>query len=183
MKYILSVVFILASAFPSAAAITSTQWGISTNNDITTYTYKLTSGESGDWITAFHVYAPILPGDIVDFSAPTGWLFTAEPDSEEEGLADIYWKIEDGEDFGLGYGQKLEVSFSVPSTFSTMQDYKIPGFLGNWGFESYLWEGWGVTVMFPPVPVPYTTTTAAPEPCSLAAVGFGILFLRAFRKK
>ncbi len=165
----------------SAGMATTAGAIVETVGDLTTYTYTITSSELNDLITSFHVYAPLHPSLVVGWEAENDWLFAVDADLEIDG-ADIYWWAPDPVEDGLPYGQTVQVSMTVPSTTSTDYNFIVPGFLGNWGYETYNFAGWGVLVSFPPVPVP-VGQASLPEPASLAALAFGCAVLAARRRR
>lgn len=182
MKQLLSlaVVTALAVFVASAAPATTVGWDVTTNADHTTYTYSLTSTEFSDLITSFHVYAPMDPSLVTAWTTDNGWLFAVEPDAEIGG-ADIYWWADDPAAQGLAYGAGLQVSMTVPAHLSRDDNFVVPGYLGNWGYETYNFAGWGVLVSFPPVPVP-VGTAPVPEPASVLALASGLTLLRLRRR-
>ena len=165
----------------SAGMATTAGAIVETVGDSTTYTYTVTSSELNDLITSFHVYAPLHPSLVVGWEAENDWLFTVDADPEIDG-ADIYWSAPDPVEDGLAYGQTMHVSMTVPSTTSTDNNFIVPGFLGNWGYETYNYAGYGVFVSFPPVPVP-VGQDPFPEPASLVALAFGCAAFVARRRR
>ena len=175
----LAVVTVLVVFVASAAAATTVGWDVSAAGDHTTYTYTLTSSEFNDLITSLHVYAPMTPSLVTSWTAENGWLFATEPDPETGG-ADIYWWADDPGAQGLAYGASLQASMTVPAWLSRDDNFVVPGYLGNWGYETYNFAGWGVLVSFPAVPVPVGTV---PEPVSLLALASGCTLLGLLRRR
>ena len=62
---------------------------------------------------------------------------------------------------------------TAPASSNTIYNYVVPDFLGNWGYETYQWAGFGVFVMMPSVPVPQGT----PEPVGALVLAAGCAFL------
>jgi len=136
-----------------AAGASSVDYSVFSDGILTTYNYALTSDEAADSITSFHVYAPIVHTLINGWSDTSGWEFATDIDPETEG-ADIYWYASDIDADSLAYGDVLHVTMTAPASSNTIYNYVVPDFLGNWGYETYQWAGFGVFVMMPSVPVP-----------------------------
>ena len=169
---IVLVLAVLLGVFvASAASATTVGWDVFVLGDSATYTYVFTSSEAGDWITHFHVYAPLSPTLVQDWSAERGWQFTADPDLETGG-ADLCWYAPDPLADGLAYGQSIQVSMTVSSAYPTVENFIVPGCLGNWGYETYFFAGWGVLVSFPCVGVP-EGSAPVPEPLSVIVLAAG----------
>lgn len=181
-----SAILILAIAvvvsLASAATATTVGWNVTTSGNYLTYTYLLTSSEASDIITSFHIYAPTLPTLVLPNTAPVGWVFSSVVD-DETGWADVSWTTTNTLTYGLSYGKTLQVSMKSLYSNPRIDTYKVPGYLGNWGYESANYAGWGAFTMFPSVPVPSGTSLASvPEPGSLIALALGCLGL-IFRKR
>ena len=172
---LLIMLIVLAVSLGSAAMATTVGWSVSTSGIMNIYTYYLTSSEASDVITSFHIYAPTLPTNILPDTTPVGWRYLAEVDSETGG-ADISWTATNTSTYGLTYGKTLQVSMKASSSLPRLNNYSVPGYLGNWGYESANYAGWGAFTMFPAVAVPSGMTTASvPEPGSLAALALGCI--------
>jgi hypothetical protein len=143
-----------------------------------TYTYTLSSDEQDDFITAFHVYAPIQPTAVNGWCDSTAWTFDSFFDDEIE-ASDIYWLVDTSVSRGIPSGGNLNFTIRTTSAYPTATNYVIEGYLGNWGIETESWAGWGTFVMLPSVPVPKAVAGAEPEPTSFAALltGLGALAL------
>jgi len=174
------MLILLAAA---GAMATTAGADVYTNGITTTYTYTLTSDEAGDFITAFHVYAPVDPTKVSGYCPNTDWTFQCDPDIETGSGADIYWYLSNPDADGLAYNDSMQFVAQTSASIPTIYDYVVPGCLGNWGIETKIWEGWGVVVMLPSVAAPQEATSVAPEPGTIMAIatGFGMLIL--FRRR
>ena len=174
MKVSLLIAAVLAILIPMAASATTLGWQMATTGGTTTYTYTLNSSESGDSIISLHVYAPISPLFVTSGSADRGWAFTVGTDSET-GCADIYWAAPDPLTQGLPDHGTMSMWMNVPSWTTPVFDYALPDCLGNWGYETLLYQDWGVLVSFPSVAVPAgVTAPAVPEPATVAGMVMGV---------
>jgi hypothetical protein len=176
------MIVLLAVSTAGMAAVTDATCDVTTDGSSTTYTYLFTSGEAFDEITSFHVYTPFDFGLITDWTTDRDWIFTAGPDPDLPGGTDIYWSAPDPDMYGLPYGEYLTVSITTLSVYPTSYDYQIPGLLGNWGYDTAMFQGW-VTVMISSVPVPMPMPTAAPEPLGLAVLAAGCAMLLRFARR
>ena len=173
MKVTLLIAAVLAILIPMAASATTLGWQMATTGGTTTYTYTLTSSESRDSIISLHVYAPISPLLVTSGSAERGWTLTVGTDSET-GCADVYWSAPDPLTQGLPNNGTMQMWMNVPSWTTPVLDYVLPECFGNWGYETFMYQG-GVLVSFPSVAVPAgVTAPAVPEPASLAGMVMGI---------
>lgn len=176
---ILATVLVALAAVPAMG--TTVEHLVITQGGWTTYTYTLTSDENNDFVTSFHVYAPTLASVITDHMTPSGWSFDIAPDPDSGGI-DIYWYANDPLENGLMFGGKLDFGITTPDTVPIASDYVVPGFLGNWGYETYNWSGWGVLVMPWSIPVP-SGEAPVPEPLGFAAVAVGCILLAPWRRR
>lgn len=161
----------------SAASATSLTCNISTVGDLTTYTYTLTSGEAGDYITQVHLFAMLDLSLIAENSGPSNWQFDAFVDPDPEVGADIYWYASDYDLHGIPNGAVKQFSLTVPSWTTTDTNHVIPGCFGNWGYECYSWQG-AVIVSYPSIAVPSgSAAPAVPEPGSLSVLAFGLTLI------
>ena len=168
----------------ASAAVASVDWNVTTIGDTTTYSYFFTNTEEdSDSFISLHVFAPMNASLIKNWSADDGWGFATDIDLET-GDADIYWYSLDPDNTALNFGDSLQVSFNVPKELPTITNHEMPGALGNWGYETYDWAGFGVWVMMPSVPVPGSSAPSYPEPISVItlASGLGMLFFKRIRK-
>ncbi len=182
MKHKILVLFVVIAALMAVPAVgTNVEYVVITQGGYTTYTYTLTSYENYDLITSFHVYAPTLASVITGHIAPLGWNFEIAPDPESCGI-DIYWFANDPLENGLPFGGRLNFSITTPNTVPIALDYVIPGYLGNWGYETYNWSGWGVVIMPWSVPVP-SAEAPVPEPLGLVAFAAGFILFAPWRRR
>lgn len=167
----------------SASMATSVGTSVFDDGTNITYTYTLSSSEDNDFITAFHVYAPIQPEAVTGWCDSAAWTFDAFYDTEIS-ASDIYWTVDTAQSRGIPAGGDLNFSIQTTSAFPTVNDYIIEGYLGNWGVETEWWAGWGTFVMLPSVPVPKAIAGAEPEPSAFAAVLTGLAACAlAFRRR
>lgn len=135
-----------------------------------TYTYTLSSDETNDFITAFHVYAPIDPARVTGWCDNTAWAFDCFYDDEIQ-ASDIYWQADTNLVRGIAAAGDLEFRLQTLSNCPTLHNYVIEGYLGNWGIETESWAGWGTFVMMPSVAVP---SNPMPEPSTFALLLSGL---------
>ncbi len=154
----------------SAACATSVSWNVVTSSLETTYTYTFLSTEYEDVITSFHIYAPVDPMAVFQPESSAGWNFDATID-EETGGADLCWSAPSAA-AGLAYGNSLQLSIAVPAYYGRVDDYILPGCLGNWGYVTRNYAQWGVLISIPPIPVPMGVPSL-PEPASAAVLVAG----------
>jgi hypothetical protein len=148
-----------------------------------TYTYTLSSTEDNDFITAFHLYAPIQPEAVTGWCDSPAWTFDAFFD-DEISASDIYWTVDTTQSRGIPSGGNLDFMIQTSSAFPTVSNYVIEGYLGNWGVETEWWSGWGTFVMLPSVPVPKGVAEAVPEPSAIATLLTGMAACAlAFRRR
>jgi len=176
---LLTALLAALAAFPAMG--TSVNHLVVTQDGWTTYIYTLTSDENNDLVTSFHVYAPTLASVITSHTTPPGWNFNIAPDPDSGGI-DIYWYANDPLENGLPFGGQLNFSIVTPDTVPVVSNYVIPGFLGNWGYETYNWSGWGVLIMPWSIPVP-SGEALVPEPMGLAVIAAGCVLLAPWRRR
>lgn len=179
LVWLIPAVILLSVCAPVAA--TTVEHTLFTQGGITTYNYVLTSDENSDLVTSFHLYAPTQAELVTGWTTAPGWEFSIDPDPESGGV-DIYWEVVDPISNGIGFGERLDISISTSSDVPTVNDFVVPGFLGNWGYETYNWAGWGVLVMPWSVPVP-SGVEPTPEPLGLIALGVGCALLAPWRRR
>lgn len=179
--FLLLAALLLAAGVATSAGATSLNWDVTSVGDSTIYTYILDSTETGDYITSLHVYAPCKPNIVKAWSASEGWSFDSADDPDTGG-ADFYWYANDPAVNALADGDTLQVSFTVPLTAEQVDDFIVPTYLGNWGYESSNYAEWGVLVSFPSVPVP-GASPAVPEPSGILALGAGITLMKLRQRK
>lgn len=170
------VVLVLVVVLASVAAASTIDYDVLVSGGITTYTYSVTSEETGDLITRFHVYAPVPLELVSGWSVTDGWSFATGIDAET-GDADVCWYADGQQTSGLADGETLTVVLTTNSSIPTLQGYSLPDCQGNWGYETQFWDGYGVWVLGPPVPVPQLV----PEPASLTALLTGIIGILGYR--
>ena len=158
----------LALVVASTASATSLTGIRTVNGGLTTYTYTLTSTESGDLIACLHIFAPLPASLIQSYTAPSNWSFSAALDSDPDYGTDLCWSANDPRLHGVGSNGTAVFSLTVPSSTATGSGRILPGCFGNWGYETQSWPG-ALTISFPSVPVP----EGVPEPTSLIALAFG----------
>lgn len=169
---------VLALMVASAASATSLTCLKTLNGDTTTYTYTLSSTEYGDYITSFHIYAPLATGLIQGYTAPAHWSFDAILDPEPDVGTDIYWFADDYDLYGIPNLSSRAFTLTVPSWTSTNDGHVVPGCWGNWGYETQSWPD-AILISFPSVPVP----EGVPEPTSLIALTLGCLITARARRR
>ncbi|MCE5314378.1 MAG: PEP-CTERM sorting domain-containing protein [Armatimonadota bacterium] len=175
------VVPLLLILFASGVYASAT-WQVVNNGTSTTYVYSYTNTEeSADYITGFHVYAPVDASLITNWDADTGWEFGIE--SDPTGASDICWYTDDAETYGISDGNMLTVSITAASTTTTVYDYVLEDFpVGNWGYDAQ--TSGGTWVMIGSLAVPSGSETAeTPEPASLLALLAGCAAVIARRRK
>lgn len=183
MKGWLVVATIIALAVfvvPTAMAAEA-YWGIDILGEQSIYTYLFMSTGETDVLTSFHVFAPIDPTDVIDWSADQGWLFSATIDSES-GVTDLCWYAENPEN-GLGAFDFLQVSVTTLASISTDENYTLPDYLGNWGYKTLNYMDQYPTIIDSTVGVPTKRLSEVPEPASLLALITGCAMLRLRRRK
>lgn len=176
-RVLLALIAPMLVVLAAGASATTVTHAVATVGDTTTFTYTLTSGESSDFITSFHVYAPTDWALLSGWSITPGWEFAADLDAETGG-ADAYWYAVNPVQGGLAFGRVLQVVLTAPSTLRVKPDYVVPGYLGNWGFETLVWAGCGPFVMTGSVPVPEGAAPAVPEPGSILVLAAGCAAIR-----
>lgn len=176
-KALIIVLFLLCASLLSAANATTLGCNLTQSGNYTIYTYILTSSETSDILTGIHVYAPTLPTNVFQSSTPSGWKFLVSSNSSSGG-SDISWTSIDTSNYNLTYGKSLTVSIKALSSLQHIDNYKSPGFLGNWGYESLNYSGCGAFVMYSSVSVPTGNSAASvPEPCSAITLILGCIAL------
>ncbi len=171
---------VLAAALTCPAWATAVDYSVSTAGGYTSYLYYLTSDELGDLVTSFHVYAPTDAASILAISAEPGWLSSVDPDPE--GGVDIWWYPDTSITEGLASGDRLDVAIATSAAIPTTRDYRLPGFLGNWGYETRDWAMFGVLIMDESIPVPQGAAVT-PEPVGFMVLVAGCLALAPWRRR
>lgn len=178
---VVAIIIVLAMLAAPAAMATEAYWDVASLGGQNIYSYVFMSTEESDVLTSFHVYAPIDPSDILDWSADAGWSFSASIDSES-GAADLCWHA-DNPASGLQSYDFLQVSISTATSLSTDENYNLQYYLGNWGYNTLNFADQYPTVMDSIVGVPTKRLSEVPEPASLLALIAGCAMLKLRRRK
>ena len=177
--WLIATIVVLAMCLAPAAMATDAYWDCTQLGDINVYTYIFVSNEQGDWLKSFHVYAPVDPDVVTDWSADDGWSFTKSVDLVT-GAADFCWYSATG----LACDDLLQVSMTTAATVPMSEEYTLPQYLGNWAYESGNWPGAPPTVMDSGVGVPTGPLSATvPEPASILGLIAGCVPLIFRRRK
>jgi len=181
IAHLLAVALLAASA-PRACA--TVDFSVTTAGPWTTYTYTYANTEEpSDAITAFHVYAPVSVSLLQVGAASNGWNLGVDYDSEFM-IADIFWVSPDPDSDSISYGEQLTVTLVTSASVSVLSDWVLPDFpLGNWGYETVNWAGYGTFPMVGSVPVPSGFVAETPEPGSLLVMALGAAVLGAVRRR
>lgn len=173
---------VLAMFVTSTAMATNVGWNVLSNSNSTQYTYTFTSTEVNDFVNVFHVFAPLNPELITEWGADREWLFGYDT-TAAEGVWDFFWFALDSSN-ELPKGSTMSVGFTVPAGLTQLDSCKLPGYLGNWGYETRNFADYGITYGATSVGVPSSSPLAnTPEPMSIFALGAGLIGMALKRRK
>lgn len=183
MKLVGIIAIVLAMSVASAAMAATVTCTINNLGNINQYNYTLASKEAGDYLTCFHIYSPASVSSILSGWADTGWEYGIDFDPYTGG-SDIYWYMPAETGRGLEYNQTLTVHITTSANVPTINNFIVPDYMGNWGYDSEMWSEYGTVVMDTSVAVPNISVPAQiPEPTSLLALGLGCALLKLRRRR